>query len=63
MLPPVGGGVANELGAVEGVLGTALGDVGEVSGVVEFGLTSVPGCVVPGVLVEAPGVLVVAPGD
>jgi hypothetical protein len=63
MLPPVGGGVADESGTVEGVLGAALGDVGAAaSGVVEFGLTSVPGCVVPGVVVEAPGVLVVELG-
>ena len=62
MLPPVGGGVADESGTVEGVLGTALGDVGAVSGVVAFGLTSAPGCAVPGVLGVAPGVLVVEPG-
>jgi hypothetical protein len=66
MLPPVGGGVAELSGTVDGVLGTALGDVGALSGVVvEFGVTSVPGCVVPGVpgvLVEAPGVLVVELG-
>jgi hypothetical protein len=61
MLPPVGGGVAEESGAVDGVLGTALGDVGLLSGV-EFGVTFVPGCVVPGVVVEVPGVVAVAPG-
>jgi hypothetical protein len=62
MLPPVGGGVAEESGTVEGVLGTALGDVGLLSGVAEFGLTFVPGCVVPGVGVVALGVCVVALG-
>jgi hypothetical protein len=69
MLPPEGGGVAVESGGVvddggvDGVLGTALGDVGAVSGaaVGEFGVTSVPGCVAPGV-VAAPGVVVVVPG-
>lgn len=62
MLPPVDGGVPVEFGTVDGVLGVALGDVGLLSGVVEFGLTFVPGCVVPGEVVEAPGVVVVALG-
>ena len=55
-LPPVV--PSGALGGVVGVLGAEVGEFGVALGVVagEFGVTSVPGCVVPGVVVVAPGV-------